>query len=145
MSFEMNFSGLVGPTHNYAGLSHGNLASRKNQGRASNPRGATLQGIGTMRTLLKMGIPQAILPPHERPFLPVLRALGYAGTDSECLEKAFRESPALIANLSSASPMWTANAATVSPSADTHDGRVHITAANLIAMPHRALEGPHTA
>jgi len=144
MSLEMNFDGLVGPTHNYAGLSHGNLASNKNRGLVSNPRAAALQGVEKMRVLIGMGIPQGVLPPHERPFLPGLKSLGYTGPDAQCLETAFRDSPALIANLSSASSMWTANAATVSPSADTGDGRIHFTPANLIAMPHRALEGPQT-
>lgn len=144
MSLEMNFDGLVGPTHNYAGLSHGNLASNKNRGLISNPRAAALQGVEKMRTLIKIGIPQGVLPPHERPFLPMLKSLGYRGTDAQCLENAFLDSPALIANLCSASPMWTANAATVSPSADTGDERIHFTPANLIAMPHRALEGPQT-
>jgi len=144
MSLEMNFDGLIGPTHNYAGLSYGNLASDKNRGLISNPRAAALQGIDKMRTLIKLGIPQGILPPHERPFLPALKSLGYKGTDAQCIEKAFQDSPTLIANLSSASSMWTANAATVSPSADTGDERIHFTPANLIAMPHRALEGPQT-
>jgi len=141
---EMNFDGLVGPTHNYAGLSRGNLASNKNSGRVSNPRAAALQGIGKMRVLLDLGLAQGLLPPHERPNIAALRALGYSGTDSACLSQAYKDSPALVANVSSASSMWTANAATVSPSADTQDRRVHLTPANLIAMPHRALEGPQT-
>jgi succinylarginine dihydrolase len=41
--------------------------------------------------------------------------------------------------------MWTANAATVSPSADTADGRVHFTPANLVSQAHRALEPETTA
>jgi succinylarginine dihydrolase len=40
--------------------------------------------------------------------------------------------------------MWTANAATVAPSTDTADGRLHLTPANLGAMFHRALEAPTT-
>jgi succinylarginine dihydrolase len=40
--------------------------------------------------------------------------------------------------------MWTANAATVSPSADTGDGRVHLTPANLASHFHRALESETT-
>jgi len=35
---------------------------------------------------------------------------------------------------------WAANAATVSPSADTADGRVHFTPANLVSQAHRSLE-----
>ncbi|MEP1230097.1 MAG: N-succinylarginine dihydrolase [Litorimonas sp.] len=142
--FEINFDGLVGPTHNYAGLSHGNLASGVNKGRASNPRAAAMQGLSKMRHLLSLGIAQGVLPPHERPFMSALRQIGYAGNDGDIVETACRDNPALLANMSSASCMWTANAATVSPSPDTGDGRVHLTAANLTAMPHRALEGPQT-
>ncbi len=40
--------------------------------------------------------------------------------------------------------MWVANAATVSPSPDTADGRVHFTPANLASHFHRALEAPTT-
>jgi len=141
---EMNFDGLVGPSHNYAGLSHGNIASSRHKGAAANPRAAALQGLAKMRTLLDLGLPQAILPPQERPFIPGLRALGFSGTDMQVLETAFAQSPALVANYSSASCMWTANAATVSPSADSGDGRVHFTPANLTAMPHRALEDGQT-
>lgn len=144
MTIEMNFDGLVGPSHNYAGLSHGNIASSSNQGRAANPKAAALQGLTKMRQLIDLGLPQAVLPPQERPYIPGLRALGYRGTDAQVLETAFAQSPALVANYSSASCMWTANAATVTPSADSADGRVHFTPANLTAMPHRALEDAQT-
>ncbi|WP_418152404.1 N-succinylarginine dihydrolase [Litorimonas sp. RW-G-Af-16] len=144
MSQEINFDGLVGPTHNYGGLSRGNLASDKNRGRASNPRGAALQGLEKMRKLIGLGLTQGLLPPQERPFIPGLRAVGYTGTDGQILEKAFQDSPALVANMSAASSMWTANAATVSAGSQTSDGRVHLTPANLVAMPHRALEAEQT-
>ena len=36
--FEVNFDGLVGPTHNYAGLSYGNVASRATPKRPPTPR-----------------------------------------------------------------------------------------------------------
>ena len=144
MSVEMNFDGLVGPTHNYAGLSHGNIASSKHKGQAANPKAAALQGLAKMRRLLDIGLPQAVLPPQERPFTLGLRALGFKGTDAQVLDAAFTHSPALVANYSSASSMWTANAATVTPSADSTDGRVHFTPANLTAMPHRALEDQQT-
>lgn len=144
MSVEMNFDGLVGPSHNYAGLSHGNIASSKHKGKAANPRAAALQGLAKMRRLIDLGLPQAILPPQERPFVPGLRGLGFTGTDGQILETAFAHSPALVANYSSASSMWTANAATVTPGADSADGRVHFTPANLTAMPHRALEDRQT-
>ena len=41
-SFEVNFDGLVGPTHNYGGLSFGNVASQSNSQQASNPKEAAL-------------------------------------------------------------------------------------------------------
>jgi succinylarginine dihydrolase len=41
--------------------------------------------------------------------------------------------------------MWTANAATVMPAADTRDGRTHLVAANLREMFHRAIEPTVTA
>lgn len=141
---EMNFDGLVGPSHNYAGLSHGNIASASNQGNAANPKAAALQGLAKMRHLIDLGLPQAVLPPQERPYTSGLRALGFAGTDGQVLEAAHAHSPALVANYSSASCMWTANAATVTPGADSLDGRVHFTPANLTAMPHRALEDQQT-
>ncbi len=144
MSVEMNFDGLVGPSHNYAGLSHGNIASSKHKGKAANPRAAALQGLAKMRRLIDLGLPQAVLPPQERPFVPGLRALGFGGNDAQVLATAFAHSPALVANYSSASCMWTANAATVTPGADSADGRVHFTPANLTAMPHRALEDSQT-
>ena len=40
--------------------------------------------------------------------------------------------------------MWAANAATVSPSVDTADGRVHFTPANLTSQFHRSIEAPAT-
>lgn len=144
MAIEMNFDGLVGPSHNYAGLSHGNIASDKNKGRVANPRAAALQGLAKMRQLIELGLPQGLLPPQERPYISGLRNLGYVGSDETVLEAAFKNSPALVANYCSASSMWTANAATVTPSADSADGRVHFTPANLTAMPHRALEAPQT-
>ncbi|WP_031554268.1 N-succinylarginine dihydrolase [Parvularcula oceani] len=142
---EVNFDGLVGPTHTYGGLSLGNVASMSSEDQVSNPRDAALQGIGKMRTLLRMGLLQGVLPPHERPFVPALRRFGFAGSDGEVVEAAAKAAPALLRNCSSASAMWTANAATVSPSADTGDGRVHFTAANLAAMFHRSIEHPFTS
>lgn len=137
---EVNFDGLVGPTHNYGGLSLGNVASMNHGGEASNPRAAALQGLTKMRALMKMGLSQGVLPPHERPYVPGLRALGFSGSDAEVIEAASKADPTLLLNLSSAAAMWTANAATVSPSADTADGRVHFTPANLTAMTHRSIE-----
>jgi len=142
---EFNFDGIVGPTHNYAGLSHGNLASRKNKLSVSNPRAAALEGLAKMLTLHSMGVPQAVLPPHERPHVPTLRRLGFTGSDAQIVERAYQHDPVLLAACSSASAMWTANTATVSPSADCADGRVHFTPANLGGLLHRSIETATTA
>ncbi|MCC6073028.1 N-succinylarginine dihydrolase [Massilia sp. GCM10020059] len=137
---EFNFDGLVGPSHNYAGLSFGNVASFSNVKSASNPREAALQGLAKMRALAARGFAQAVMPPQARPNFRLLRSIGFTGTDADVLARAYRESPVILACAYSASPMWTANAATVSPSADTLDGRVHFTAANLNNKLHRAME-----
>ena len=142
---EVNFDGLVGPTHSYAGLSYGNVASSKNQGALSNPRAAALQGLVKMEAVAALGLVQGVLPPHERPHMPTLRAHGYSGSDAEILALAAQENSVLLARVSSASAMWTANAATVLPSADTEDGRTHFVTANLRAMFHRAIEPAITA
>ena len=139
-TFEVNFDGLVGPTHNYAGLALGNLASKKNAYKVSNPKKAALQGLRKMRFLMDLGIPQAILPPHERPFIPFLRNLGFLGEEAVILKAAYHEFPKLFRAVYSASSMWAANAATVTPSVDSQDNRMQITPANLISNLHRALE-----
>lgn len=142
---EINFDGLVGPTHNYAGLSYGNVASRKHEAQVSHPRKAALQGLEKAYSLAMRGHPQAILPPHERPSIHALRAWGFDGrTDAEVLAKASAQAPQLLACASSASAMWTANACTMAPSSDTSDARVHFTPANLSGNLHRALEAPFT-
>jgi succinylarginine dihydrolase len=137
---EFNFDGLVGPSHNYAGLSFGNVASFSNVKSASNPRLAALQGLAKMRALAARGFGQALLPPQDRPNFRLLRSVGFGGSDAEVLAKAAKEAPVILACAYSASPMWTANAATVSPSADSADGRAHFTAANLNNKLHRAFE-----
>ena len=141
---EANADGLVGPTHSFAGLAPGNLASEANRGRASNPRAALLEGLAKMARIAELGLPQFVLPPHERPAVGALRRLGFGGSEAEVLDRAWREAPALAAAASSASSMWAANAATVTPSADSGDGRVHLTPANLLSHPHRALEAGQT-
>lgn len=141
---EANADGLIGPTHSYAGLSPGNLASSLNKGEASNPRAAVLQGLDKMKALADLGLPQFVLPPHERPNIPFLRTLGFGGTDAQVLERAWTDAPSFAAAACSASPMWAANAATVTPSADAADGRVHFTPANLVTNLHRSLEHQQT-
>ncbi len=144
-AFEVNFDGIVGPTHNYAGLSYGNVASMRNRRAASNPREAALQGLAKMKFFAALGLKQAVLPPHERPHIASLRKRGYTGSDAEILAKVAKDEPALLAAVSSASAMWAANAATVSPSADTLDGKVHFTPANLASNFHRSIESETTA
>ena len=141
---EANADGLIGPTHSYAGLSPGNLASSLNRGEASNPRAAVLQGLDKMKRLADLGLPQFVLPPHERPNIGFLRSLGFRGTDARILEQAWKDAPSFAAAACSASPMWAANAATVTPSADSADGRVHFTPANLHTNLHRSLEHQQT-
>ncbi|MEG3130178.1 N-succinylarginine dihydrolase [Pantoea cypripedii] len=144
-AFEANFDGLVGLTHHYAGLSFGNEASTRNQLQPSNPRLAAKQGLLKMKALADMGYVQGVIPPHERPNLPLLRQLGFSGSDEQVLAQAAKQAPQLLSAASSASAMWVANAATVSPSADSADGRVHFTVANLNNKFHRAIEAPETA
>jgi succinylarginine dihydrolase len=132
---EINFDGVVGPSHNYAGLSLGNLASARNAGEASYPRDAALQGLAKMRSNIRLGLVQGLFVPPPR---PAERWLSELGTTIEQAE------PVIAANAMSASAMWAANAATVSPAPDTNDGKCHLTIANLKTMPHRSHEWPDT-
>ena len=138
--FEVNFDGLVGLTHNYAGLSFGNVASLSSAKSSSSPRSAAKQGLRKMKALHDMGMVQGVLAPQERPDIATLRRLGFSGSDHEVLLKAAQQAPAIFRACCSASSMWTANAATVSPSADTANGKVHFTPANLTNKFHRSLE-----
>lgn len=131
---EINFDGIIGPSHNYAGLSLGNLASASHAGDASFPRAAALQGLAKMRHNLALGLAQGFLLPLPRPNARFLAAIGADASEDR----------RLLAAAWSASSMWTANAATVSPAADCADGRCHLTAANLVTMPHRSQEWPDT-
>ncbi len=137
---EVQFDGLVGPTHNYGGLSPGNVASQLHGGQVSNPRGAAREGLAKMRFVRSLGIPQAVLPPHDRPSLSTLRKLGFIGSDEQVIAASSAGDGFHLRICSSASAMWTANAATIAPSADADDGRVHLTPANLQQMFHRAIE-----
>ncbi len=132
---QINLDGIIGPSHNFAGLSLGNLAATGSAGSAACPREAALQGVAKMRLCLSLGLTQGILLPHDRPADGWLARLG---TTMAAADDSLR------ANGFSASAMWAANAATVSPAADCRDGRCHLTVANLITMPHRALEWPGT-
>lgn len=143
-AWEVNFDGLVGLTHHYAGLSFGNEASTKHRFQVSNPQLAAKQGLLKMKALADAGFKQAVIPPQERPNVALLRQIGFSGTDEQVVEKAASQVPHLLSAASSASSMWVANAATVAPSADTLDGRVHLTVANLNNKFHRASEAPTT-
>ncbi|MCP3925726.1 MAG: N-succinylarginine dihydrolase [Desulfobacterales bacterium] len=139
-SFEVNFDGLVGPTHNYSGLSYGNVASLENVKNDSNPKEAAKQGLLKMKALSDMGLKQGVLPPHERPCVETLRTLGFNGSDKKVIMKASEQVPEIYSAVCSASCMWTANAATVSPASDTKDNKVHFTPANLSNKFHRSIE-----
>ncbi|RYD92283.1 MAG: N-succinylarginine dihydrolase [Sphingomonadales bacterium] len=141
---EINFDGLIGPMHNYAGLSAGNIASASNAGAVSQPRAAALQGLAKMKRLMDLGLTQGFLPPPRRPALDMLRTLGFDGDDRTVLARAAGEDPVLFNNACSASAMWAANAATVIAEADSGDGRVHLVTANLATMLHRSFEAPDT-
>jgi len=145
MTIEVNFDGLIGPTHNYSGLSLGNIASANHAQQMSYPKAAALQGIGKMRRLMSLGYTQGILLPQIRPDLNVLRKMGFSGSDESMIQAVAKQAPELLAMVYSASSMWAANAATVSPSADTLDGKVHFTVANLMTTAHRAIEAKQTA
>jgi succinylarginine dihydrolase len=132
---EINFDGVIGPSHNYSGLSVGNLASARNQGLIAYPRAAALQGVAKMRHNLGLGLAQGLLLPHRRPNREWLGSLGCKVDDAPETVR-----PAAF----SASAMWAANAATVSPAPDTADGRCHLTVANLRTMAHRSHEWPET-
>ncbi len=135
---EINFDGIVGPSHNYAGLSLGNLASARHLGNVSYPRAAALQGLEKMRGNLALGLAQGFFVPLPRPGGGFLAAVGLEGVAGD-------QDARIRAMAWSASSMWTANAATVSPAPDTADGRCHLTPANLVTMPHRSIEWPDTA
>lgn len=144
-AYEVNFDGLVGLTHNYAGLSFGNVASTSNKNAVANPKLAALQGLEKMKALADLGFKQGVLPPQDRPCIDSLRRLGFSGDDPSVLAKAARQAPHLLNAVSSASSMWVANAATVSPSVDTADGKVHFTVANLNSKFHRSIEAQSTS
>src|SRR5215831_8578385 len=145
MAREFSFDGLVGPTHHYGGVSFGNIASSQHEGEMSRPRQAALQGLEKMRALHELGVPQAIFPPHMRPELSLARRMGFRGSDLQVLQDLAREMPLHLAACYSPSSMWTANSATVSPSADSLDRKVHLTPANLQNKIHRCIEAPTTA
>ena len=144
-AYEVNFDGLVGLTHNYSGLATGNIAAAENALTESNPKQAALQGLEKMKRLADLGIRQGVLPPQDRPAVGPLRKLGFSGNDASVIRQAAAVTPGWLRACCSASSMWVANAATVSPSADTEDAKVHITSANLPSQFHRSIEAAATS
>ena len=140
MTVEANFDGLVGPSHHYGGLGVGNMASVANQNNPSYPKSGALQGLEKMRQVAALGVPQFFLPPCRRPNIGWLRELGFAGTDAEVLKSVADADVNLLSAAWSSAFMWTANAATVTPSVDASDGRLHLTVANLCGNLHRHQE-----
>jgi len=140
MRQELNIDGLVGPTHHHGGLGVGNLASRLHRWRPSNPQAAALEGLNKAWLVARLGVPQILLPPLTRPNRVFLKSVGFRGDLRDQLKAAYEIAPELLSAAMSASGMWTANAATVSPSTDCRDSRLHITPANLISSLHRAQE-----
>ena len=84
-----------------------------------------------MRANLRLGLAQGFFMPLDRPNTAWLAGLATDMANAE---------PHIRAAAFSASAMWAANAATVSPAPDTADGRCHLSAANLLTMAHRSHE-----
>src|SRR3546814_10284949 len=78
MLTEINFDGTIGPSHNYAGLSRGNIASASPAGDVTQPRAAALQGGEKMRHNLALGLAQGFFMPLDRPHAPWPATLGTA-------------------------------------------------------------------
>ena len=142
-SKEIIFVGLPGPTHNYGGLSSDNVAAVSNRGRVSNPKEAALQALSLVRLLTSLGLTAAILPPQLRPHLGLLRTK-FSGSDDAVIAAAAEKDPALLEKACSSSAMWAANAATVTAAADSTDGKLHLTTANLHTNVHRRIEADDT-
>lgn len=140
----MNFDGIVGPTHNYAGLSFGNVASSTHAGKTAKPKAAALQGLKKMKALTDRGYRQAVLPPQPRPDLSVARSLGFYGSNEQVVKGLHSKDKALFYKCCSASSMWTANAGTMAPRTDSLDSKTHFVVANLANKFHRAIEADFT-
>lgn len=141
---EVQADRIVGPTHHFAGLGVGNVASAEHAWQPSNPAAAALQGLDKMRLVARLGVPQVILPPHPRPHTDLLLSLGFGDEPGERWSLAAKENPSLLSAAFSCSAMWTANAATVAPGVDCSDRHTHLVVANLSASVHRAIESEQT-
>ena len=140
----VNFDALIGPTHNYAGLGEGNLASINNSNNISYPKNAALQGIEKMWDIQNSchdaNTIQAVLPPQDMPNIHFLRELGFAGTFEKVMKDVIEKAPEYLIEIYSASSMWAANWATITSSANSVDGKINITPANMITNVHRSME-----
>ncbi|SEI00219.1 succinylarginine dihydrolase [Rheinheimera pacifica] len=141
---QLNISELPGPTFMYSGLSKDNVASVQNKHLVANPLKFAQLSLQRMRLLLDEGVPQVIFPPHRRPDMQALEVCGFTGDMSHMISSADKFSNGYLESLLAASSVWTANAATVTPSADSEDGKVHITTANLNSHYHRSIEASQT-
>jgi succinylarginine dihydrolase len=141
---QVEFNGLPGPTHSFAGLAAGNLASSKSEGDTSNPRLAFKQALAKAGAIREAGAESAIILPNRRPNLRLLREAGFSGNDQQVIEQAADQAPYLLKAAFSSASMWTANAATVAPGTDTEDGVTRILPANLAFNLHRQQEGADT-
>lgn len=143
-TYEVNFDCLASPFYHHAGLSKDNLASLKYKNKIASPRKAALQGLEKMKLLMDLGLKQAVLPPHFKAPFSFLERFGFCGKRVNILENAFLQAPELFSAAFAPSEIWAANAATVTPSSDAKDGKVHITPANLLSQTHRANETHQT-
>ncbi len=140
MYVEVNIDAIVGPSHHYGGVGVGNLASQKHIYQPSHPRQGALEGLRKAMLVADLGIPQFVLPPLRRPLPDLLPSLGFRGDFQAQCAKARQQAPSAYSATFSSAFMWAANAATVAPSCDSHDGHTHMTMANLSSSWHRMFE-----
>lgn len=137
---EVSLEGLPGPTHHFGGLAYGNLHAMAHAKTESSPKRAALESLAKMSLLLKLGVEVLFMPPQLRPNGAFLSDMGFRGSLMEQLQRAYNDAPTLFLASLSSSFMWTANAATITASCDSQNGKVHITPANLLSQIHRATE-----
>lgn len=133
---ELQIETLPSPLFAYGGLARGDLASMKHAHHPSAPKLALFQHLEKCQRLHELGISVALFPPHPRPLFSVLKKIGF--------EKAEQTPLRWLAACSSSSFHWTANSASVTPSKESLDGKLHISIANLSNRFHRSLEPNHT-
>jgi len=145
---EVQFDGIIGPTHHFGGLGVGNVASLASRAKESYPRAAALEGAAKMDLVASLGIPQFFLPPLVRPNWDFLVRCGLIDSKQrfdrakqvEALRRCAEESPMLLSAAYSSSFMWTANAGTFCPGTDASDGVSRLVLANLSSSLHRGME-----